>query len=268
MTDNETGRDDYAPRPRWMRLDNAAKIYPAARRRNWNNVFRLSATLRDEVDPDVLQSALDVTVKRFPSIAMRMKTGVFWYYLEEIDSPPAVLPDGPCPCVRMRLSDIHRCAFRVRYYQNRIAVEFFHILTDGNGGLVFLKTLVAEYIFQRYGVIIPSESGVLDRGDAPSVAELEDSFLRYDGEVSNSRRESNSYKLTGTRERDGFINVISGVLNTGEVLADAKRCGVTLTAYLASALIYTIAAEQARKVANMGRRKPVKAVQSGHSPRR
>ena len=29
---------------RWMQLDNAAKIYPAARRRNWNNLFRLSAT--------------------------------------------------------------------------------------------------------------------------------------------------------------------------------------------------------------------------------
>ena len=24
---------------RWMRLDNAAKIYPAAKRRNWNNFF-------------------------------------------------------------------------------------------------------------------------------------------------------------------------------------------------------------------------------------
>ena len=30
---------------RWMRLDNAAKIYPAAKRRNWNNFFRISATL-------------------------------------------------------------------------------------------------------------------------------------------------------------------------------------------------------------------------------
>ena len=30
----------------WMPLDNAALIFPAIRRRNWNNVFRQSVTLR------------------------------------------------------------------------------------------------------------------------------------------------------------------------------------------------------------------------------
>ena len=35
---------------RWMRLDNAAKIYPAAQRQSWSNVFRLSVTLREKVD--------------------------------------------------------------------------------------------------------------------------------------------------------------------------------------------------------------------------
>ena len=29
----------------WNRLDNAAKIYPAAKRRNWNNFFRISAAV-------------------------------------------------------------------------------------------------------------------------------------------------------------------------------------------------------------------------------
>lgn len=45
---------------RWVRLDNAAKIYPAARRKNWSNVFRQSVTLSDDVDMGVLKSALDV----------------------------------------------------------------------------------------------------------------------------------------------------------------------------------------------------------------
>ena len=60
---------------RWMRLDNAAKIYPAAKRRNWNNFFRLSATLTEPVDTAVLRSALDVTVRRFPSMAVRLRGG-------------------------------------------------------------------------------------------------------------------------------------------------------------------------------------------------
>ena len=44
---------------RWLRLDNAAKIYPAARRRNWSNVFRQSVTLHQEVDTEVLKAALE-----------------------------------------------------------------------------------------------------------------------------------------------------------------------------------------------------------------
>ena len=69
---------------KWMRLDNAAKIYPAAKRRNWSNLFRVSATLTEKIDTGVLQSALDATVKRFPSIAVRLRKGMFWYCIEEL----------------------------------------------------------------------------------------------------------------------------------------------------------------------------------------
>ena len=58
---------------KWLRLDNAAKIYPAAMRKNWSNVFRQSVNLREEVDATVLKSALEVIVKRFPSIAARLR---------------------------------------------------------------------------------------------------------------------------------------------------------------------------------------------------
>ena len=98
---------------RWMRLDNAAKIYPAAKRRSWNNVFRLSATLSQPVDPIVLQSALDVTVRRFPSIAVRLRRGMFWYYLEEVETPPRVCGDSSRLLCRIPYRDIRRCAFRV-----------------------------------------------------------------------------------------------------------------------------------------------------------
>ena len=97
---------------RWMRLDNAAKIYPAAKRRNWSNTFRLSATFREPVDPTVLQSALNVTVKRFPSIAVRIRRGMFWYYLEELACAPEIACEGPCPLIHRSFSEIRRCAFQ------------------------------------------------------------------------------------------------------------------------------------------------------------
>ena len=43
---------------KWMRLDNAALIFPAIRQRRWVNVFRVSTTLTEPVDPVVLQQAV------------------------------------------------------------------------------------------------------------------------------------------------------------------------------------------------------------------
>ena len=132
----------------WMPLDNAAKIYPAARRKSWTNLFRLSATLTEPVDKEVLQSALDATVQRFPSLVVRLRRGAFWYYLQQIPNAPKLSREYSYPLAWMSKQELRQCAFRVIAEGNRIAVELFHSLTDGNGGLVFLKPLVAEYLEQ------------------------------------------------------------------------------------------------------------------------
>ena len=41
----------------WMKLDNAALIYPATMNRNWTALFRLSATLTEPIDEDILEVA-------------------------------------------------------------------------------------------------------------------------------------------------------------------------------------------------------------------
>ncbi|MBO4980095.1 MAG: hypothetical protein J6D16_06780, partial [Clostridia bacterium] len=120
----------------WVRLDNSAKIYPAARRRNWSNVFRQSVTLSEEIDVDILRSALAITVKRFPSIAARLRRGLFWYYLQQLDTPPEIRQEQSYPLVYMSGREMRTCALRVLVYGRRVAVEFFHSLTDGNGALV------------------------------------------------------------------------------------------------------------------------------------
>ena len=245
---------------RWMRLDNAAKIYPAAKRRNWNNMFRLSATLKNPIDPAVLQSALVVTVKRFPSIAVRIRRGVFWYYLEELAQAPDVEEDISYPLAHRSFSAMRRCAFRVLYYENRIAVEFFHALTDGNGGLIFLKTLTAEYLTQKYGITIPSSNGVLNRQETPDDRELEDSFLENEGPVSKSRREATAYLLTGTREKDGYLNLTTGILHVQQVLALARQHHVSITTFLVSVMILSILEIQDRHIPERRRQKPVKVL--------
>ena len=245
---------------RWMRLDNAAKIYPAAKRRGWTNYFRLSATLTEPVDLAVLRAALDVTVRRFPSIAVRLRRGAFWYYLEEIEKAPPIEPDKSYPLVHTPFDDVRKCAFRVLVYHNRIAVEFFHAVTDGTGGLIFLKTLLAEYVSEKYGVSVPATDGVLGRLEDPAPDELEDSFLRYAGEICASRAEPTAYHLSGTPEPDGFLNLTTMMLHVEDVRAAAHRFGVSITELLAAVMIQAICDLQAEKQPRRARRKPVRVL--------
>ena len=245
---------------RWMKLDNAAKIYPAAKRRNWNNFFRISATLTEPVDVAVLRSALDVTARRFPSIAVRLRRGVFWYYLEQIPKAPAIQEEKSCPLAHAPFHQVRQCAFRILVYHNRFAVEFFHALTDGTGALIFVKTLLAEYLSQKYGLTVPAVDGVLGRLEEPGDEELEDSFLRYAGDVKASRKESTAWHLSGTPEKDGFKNLVTLMVPAPELKACAKRYGVSVTELLCAAMMQAIAQLQAEKVPQRRLRKPVKVL--------
>ena len=249
-----------AKKLRWMRLDNAAKIYPAAKRRGWTNYFRLSATLKEPVDVQVLRTALDVTVRRFPSIAVRLRRGAFWYYLEEIEKAPPIEEDKSYPLVHVPFDDVRKCAFRVLVYHSRIAVEFFHAVTDGTGGLIFLKTLVAEYLCQKYGISIPAEDGVLGRLEDPDPEELEDSFLRYAGDITASRSEQTAYHLSGTPEPDGFLNLTTLMLPVAAVKEKARAFGASVTEFSAAVMMKAICDLQAEQVPRRMRRKPVKVL--------
>lgn len=232
---------------RWVRLDNAAKIYPAARRANWSNVFRLSATLTELVDREVLQTALDVTVRRFPSIAARLRRGAFWYYLQQVPHVPEIREENSYPLARMSPEETRRCALRVIVYQRRIAVEFFHSLTDGNGAMVFLKSLLAEYLQQKHGIHIPAEWGVLGRLEEPSGEELEDSFQKYAGAVEAGRRENDAWRMSGTPEPQGFLNVTCFSLPVRQVLDMAHSHHVSLTVFMGAVMMQALQNLQAEK---------------------
>ena len=68
----------------WMRLDNAALIFPAIRHRRWVNVFRVSATLTEPVDPAVLQRAVEVRADDTPeTLSRRVLEEAEWRILSQ-----------------------------------------------------------------------------------------------------------------------------------------------------------------------------------------
>ena len=242
----------------WIQLDNAAKIYPAAMSGNWTAIFRVSANLSEDIDPNCLQKALMSTLKRFPGFALRLRRGVFWYYLERIEQQPRIQHDVANPCVRMDLKDNGGVMFRVRYHANRIALEVFHVLCDGTGGICFLETLVAEYLTIRYGAKIPRDERILDCTQEPLSEEIEDSFKKYFRKETMSRSEAGSYRIKGTEEDPHYLNIITGILSADTVHAKAKQYNASVTELLVSLLIMSVYKVQQKEMRRKLRRMPVK----------
>lgn len=243
---------------RWMRLDNAALIFPASQRRHWSNAFRISFTFADPVDPDVLQRALARVAPRFPSVVVRLRRGLFWHYLEELQTPPAVQTDTWQPLQSMSGADVRRCAIRVLYYRDRMAVEFFHAVTDGTGGMVFAKSLAAEYVRLHYGVAVPCTDGVKDPDELPAETEFVDCFQENAGDLPAPRDDRNVYRAKGVPEPDRFLHVTTGILDSAQLRREAAAHGVTVTAYLTAVLLQGLLRMQEEDEPQRRKRSPVK----------
>ena len=172
----------------WYKLDNAGTLYSALQREEYSAIYRFSAWMAEDVDPAVLQNAIDRTLPRFPGFTVRIRRGFFWYYLEPNTAPgPYLKPDVADPCQPVRFREDNRYLIRFYYYRRRISFEAFHALADGTGGLVFFRTLLAEYLRLR-GHGIPCGPGLLDVTEPPRREEREDAYVRYAGQVSRGPR--------------------------------------------------------------------------------
>lgn len=163
---------------RWRKLDNAAKLYSAASNKKDTRVFRFYCELKEKVNPDVLQEALNQTIEIFPTFLMVLRKGLFWHYLEPCNLRPIVKEEYKEPCSRLYIKDKKTLLFEVTYYKKRINFEVFHVLTDGTGATEFLKELVKNYLYLIHKVngleavsLLPEDMTVQDQ-------EV-DSFLKY-----------------------------------------------------------------------------------------
>lgn len=130
----------------WVRLDNASNIFLAARSAADPKVFRISAEVDHDVDPQLLQEALDETYDRYPLYHAVLQSGLFWYYLQDSDLRPLVTADEQHTCAPIYQAGRRNLLFRVIHHRRRIIVEVFHALSDGTGAVWFLSDLVNAYI--------------------------------------------------------------------------------------------------------------------------
>lgn len=221
----------------WFKLDNAGTVFPGQNTRTWSNMIRASLNLKEEVDPELLLEAVKRCLPRFPTMAVRLRNGLFWHYIEKNPEAPVVLPDANNPCLRLNHSENNRYMFRVFYYKNRISIEIFHALTDGFGASVFLNTITAEYLRLK-GYDIPCGGMVYDINEPPKDEEIEDSFVKY---ASKTAKEGilqfKAYHRPGEKMPKHTSIITTGYIPVDILKAKAKEHGVTITEYMASVLM-------------------------------
>jgi len=225
----------------WDKLDNTALLFPVIASENMTNVYRISAVMKDEVDRVLLQEALNRILPHFSVFRMCLRAGLFWYYFEENKkAAPQVRQEYAFPGAYINRSQNHNYLFRVTYYGRRINLEVFHVLTDGFGGIVFLKELVYQYLRLKY----PEElSGEKDRISPDVYFDKEDSYLKnYRKPVGERKKYKSSQAVTiqGEKLSGGALGVIRGTMRIDLLKAACKKYGVTINQYLVGAFTYAI----------------------------
>ena len=227
--------------PEWAKLDNTALLFPVISGEGMSSVYRVSVTLKEEVQGALLQKAVEKVLPGFLTFRMRLKAGFFWYYFEENDRPvPEVQEESDFPGAYIDKSRNNHYLFRVSYYRKRINLEVFHALTDGYGGLIFLKEITYQYLRLAHPDELSSEP---DRISPGIFMDQEDSYLRnYKKGVGHDKAYGSRKALVirGERLPKGEVSVVHGYFPIEDLKAAAKRYGLTINQYLVGNFVYAV----------------------------
>ncbi|MCD8039006.1 MAG: hypothetical protein LUE96_07975 [Lachnospiraceae bacterium] len=251
---SEAGPASCSREIRWDRLDNTAHLFPVIAGESMSNVYRISVTLTETVQPQKLQEALDIVLPKFDGFNLRLRQGVFWYYFEENGKPaPRVREENTFPCRFIYQNRNNSYMFRVTYYKYRINLEVFHVLTDGMGGINFLKELTYQYL----RLVHPELKG--DRGDAlnsDTSLNREDSFLKnYRKSSARGYQTKKAYLIRGERLNPGEFGIMHGYMRISELKEVCRRYGVSINEYLVSVFTWSVYKECLNK---MPGKKPIR----------
>ncbi|MDE6760971.1 MAG: hypothetical protein K2J90_09890 [Lachnospiraceae bacterium] len=223
----------------WDKLDNTANLFPVIATEDMTNVYRISVTLTEEIDRVLLQEALNRILPQFSVFRMRLRMGIFWYYFEENTRPaPIVREEYSHPGAYIDKSRNNHYMFRVTYFKCRINLEVFHALTDGAGGITFLKELVYQYLRLKYPDILKEDKDKISSG---IFLDKEDSYVKnFKKGHAKVYKSEKALTLNGERLPGDEMGVVHGYLPVDELKAAAKKYGVTINQYLVGVFIYAV----------------------------
>ncbi len=216
-------------RKNWYKLDNAAKIVPSTAKGANTRVFRITCQLKEKVDEDILQRALDEIIEDYPIFNCVLHRGIFWYYLEDSDLREIVKEECTPACLPLYIPGHKNLLYRVNYYGNRINLEMFHVLADGTGAFMFFKNLITRYLVIKHGIssdIKPIDEFSIEEKNVDAFGDFysKQKGLKQLKEMSSVK----AYQISGEIDDNLLPHLVEGTVSAKKFLEFAHKYNTTV----------------------------------------
>jgi NRPS condensation-like uncharacterized protein len=224
----------------WLKLDNAAKLFPAIMSGELTSVFRITAFLKKPIKFTAIKEAVEITSRRFPYFSVSLGSGLFWYYLEYNHQLPRILTEEKIPCTAFAVKRKNEPLYRILVKGNRISVEFIHILTDGGGAFEYLKSLLFTY-FRLNGNNIRSDEEIILPESPISEEEIEDGYKRFFRKrIPPPGKLTKAWHLPFSLDGKPRLKIIRSQITLDKLLEVAGSHNVSVTEYMVSVYLFTL----------------------------
>ena len=225
-------------RDNWYKVDNVAKVFLATAAKRDTRTLRVSATLWEEIDPDLLQEAVLSAIQVRPQFQVRIRRGIFWHYMEDTDIQPVVTEEHGRVCPLLYAPGRMMLHYKVTYYGNRINLDLFHAISDGTGALEFLNIIVLDYLKLKY----PGRFEETTIHSGASQDDLnQDSYKQFFGSMGLKPSSLKyAYHPSGLKLPYDQLQFFEVHMPTEQLLPMAKEIGVSLTSYIGARFMMAI----------------------------
>ncbi|MGC1391948.1 MAG: hypothetical protein WA816_13005 [Bacteroidales bacterium] len=224
----------------WLKLDNAAKLFPAIMSGELTSVFRITVSLKKPVKFSAIKEAVAISSRRFPYFSVSLGSGLFWYYLEYNHLLPRIQTEEKIPCTAFAANRKNEPLYRILIKGNRISVEFIHILTDGGGAFEYLKSLLYTY-FKLNGNNINSTEGIILPESPITKDEMEDGYKRFfRRRIPPPGKLTKAWHLPFRLDEKPRLKVIRSEIALDKLQEVARSYNVSVTEYMVSVYLLSL----------------------------
>ena len=210
-----------------LKLDHLGQYYASINCEENPGTFSVTAHLKEILQPDILQQAVNDLIQRLPHLNVRLGNGIFWYYHEILGTPLQIIPSNSTstPANYFKKGE---ALTRILYGEHHLTVEVFHSVCDGRSLSKVVSALLMRY-FEILGCSIDKQK-MIDCTTSMNKEEIEDAY-----ECHADLRKSKPEKF-----KDGYTpryqpttpKTIIKSFNLDLLKSKAKIHGINITEYI------------------------------------